>query len=184
MKKHQLSLLSISMLSTYVIAASIIPIFLKSLPENAPSILALTTTVASIFIIVLTHVESGQGYFTRAEKMLRCAQKISELYYALDQKRMTHNLTEEFIEEVRVGYCAIMNDYSENHDEIDFLYYLHNFATIVPPPTEFKSKARRFLIGRYYAIMYYGNICLMHFLLIIIPPILIALYLSGRISIK
>lgn len=179
LRKHQWSLLSISMLSTYVIGASLIPIFVKPLPESAPGILAAITTVASIFIIVLSHVESGQGYFTRAEKMLRCAQKISELYYELEQRRITATLTEEFLNDTRTKYSGVLNDYSENHDEIDFLYYASNFATI-DVPTEKWAMFRRLLLGRYYAVRYYANICLVRLLLIIVPPLLVFLFVSNR----
>jgi hypothetical protein len=152
LKKHHLSVLSVSMLSIYVIAASLLPIFLGPLPGKSTNMLTLATVIASIFIIVLSLITAGQNYYTRAERMLKCAQKISELYYELEQSILCNSLNDAFIERMRGTYAAILNDYSENHDDIDFLYYTTNFSTI-DVPTQFWSKLWRHVQGRYYTII-------------------------------
>jgi hypothetical protein len=179
LKKHHLSTLSVSMLSLYVIAASLMPVFLGPLPGKSNSVLAFATIIASIFIIVLSHVAAAQNYYVRAERMLKCAQKISELSYELEQRVSSSSLNEAFIEKTRNLYAAILNDYSENHDDVDFLYYSKNFST-VDAPTEFGGKLLRYFQGRYYALLYYCNILLFHFLLIAIPPVLIVAAFLGR----
>ena len=179
LKKHHLSVLSVSMLSLYVIAASLMPTFIGPLPGKSTNMLAFATIIASIFIIVLSHVAAGQNYYARAERMLKCAQKISELYYELEQRFLSNSLNETLLEKMRNTYAAILSDYSENHDDIDFLYYSKNFSSI-DVPTEFWPKLLRYVQGRYYAVLYYSNIALFYFLLIAIPPVLILAVLLGR----
>ncbi len=58
-------------------------------------------------------------------------------------------------------------------------YYSKNFSTI-DVPTKFWPKLLRYGQGRYYAVLYYSNIALFHFLLIAIPPILIIAVFLGR----
>jgi hypothetical protein len=178
LKKSHISGLSVSMLSLYVIAASLLPIFLGPLPGKSANMLALATVIASVFIIVLSHITAGQNYYTRAERMLKCAQKISKIYYEFEQSILCNSLNCEFMDGIREKYAAILNDYSENNDDIDFLYYSTNLSTI-DIPTQFWPKLWRFIRGRYYTIIYYLDISFFHLLLIAIPPILIISVILG-----
>lgn len=77
-EKDKASNFTLSILSIYVIIVSLISITSENVKNNNLDIIAI---IASILILVLSNIEYSKSYSMQAEKMFRCAQEISELYY-------------------------------------------------------------------------------------------------------
>jgi hypothetical protein len=123
--KSLASQITISVLSVYVIAGSLVTLVSPAgaLTQAAINAINLIFVVTSIFILVLSNIEAGKNYALRAHVMLKCAQKVAELYndieFLIRTKQMT---TVAFNERVKL-YDKIIADFSDNHDDIDFLCF-------------------------------------------------------------
>jgi hypothetical protein len=123
--KNQASLLTISILSIYVIAGSLVTLIspVGTLSQSTINGINLLLVVTSIFILVLSNIEAAKNHGLRAHVMLKCAQQLSELYneieYLIETKRIS---TESFHAQLKL-YDKIIADFSDNHDDIDYLYF-------------------------------------------------------------
>lgn len=128
--RHKSSTKALAVLSIYVIAASIgslvvqfEPVFARTYSRALPAIGA-GTIVVSVFILVQSLLDSAQNYQLRAHQMLRCGEKLSSLYNRLSAKRNMRQIgPEEYLLHVE-EYDRILQDYSENHEDIDYLLLL------------------------------------------------------------
>ena len=83
-KKEHNSLFTISILSIYVIAGTLLPVFKANDASQMYTLMPFATVLTSIFIIVLTHLEAGKRYLIRSERMHRCGQELNDIYYELE----------------------------------------------------------------------------------------------------
>jgi hypothetical protein len=127
-RKHRLSLFTISLLSMYITAISVLLLS----PNNfhlgvSPEALSLIAVIASLFLVVLAQHENSKNYLVRADHMHTCALEILSLYtkleaklgLAIDQKKTAdeiYEIKEPFIN----NYNNILMKYPENHDEVDY----------------------------------------------------------------
>ena len=123
-RKNEISLFTISLLSIYVMAATLVPVLSKDLIPDKFNIIPLATMVTSIFILVLSHMEAAKNYSARAERMLRCAQKIAEIYNEFQFQMKTTIITTDSFKKLKDDYDKIILDYSENHANVDYFYFL------------------------------------------------------------
>lgn len=123
--KHSASQFALAVLSIYAIAASVATLVLP--PEKYPRLLpamSAGTIVASVFILVQSLLESAKNYQLRAHQMLRCGEKLSELYNVLSAKRDLGIVTEQEYLAAVERYSEILADYPENHGDIDYLLFV------------------------------------------------------------
>jgi hypothetical protein len=123
-RKNELSLFTVSVLSIYVMAATLVPIISRNLIPDDYNIIPLSTIVTSVFILVLSHMEAAKNYTARAERMLKCAQKISELHNELQLQIKAGSVTEDSFRKVKDKYDEIIRDFSDNHANVDFFYFM------------------------------------------------------------
>ncbi len=116
------SILSIAILSIYVIGLRLAPYFLVFNVKYL-NILAFTTLLASLFILVLSLLEASKNYQLRAERLYNCANEITNVYNDLLQLapyNEENGHTPEQIQKISKRYASILRRYQENHDVIDF----------------------------------------------------------------
>jgi hypothetical protein len=123
--KNSASQFALAVLSIYAIAASVSGLVLP--PAKYPKLLPAMnagTIVASVFILVQGLLESAKDYRLRAHQMLRCGEKLSELYNIISAHRSIKDLSKNsYIDSVH-KYSQILADYSENHADIDYHLFI------------------------------------------------------------
>lgn len=79
--RHWASILATSLLAMYLVALSLCQLtFADALTANENKVLSIGGVVISIFLIIITLVETARNYLGDAEKMHQSALAISELY--------------------------------------------------------------------------------------------------------
>ena len=71
----------------------------------------------------MSNIEAGKNYALRAHVMLKCAQQIAELYNEIEFLIKTNGVTPEIFKDRLKRYDKIISDFSDNHDDIDFLSF-------------------------------------------------------------
>jgi hypothetical protein len=104
--------------SAYVIALTILPYFIK-LPQEVTDRLNLITVAFSIIILVSSLLQYSSGDVVNAEQHQRCALEIDEIQRALRIKMP--NVSEADLQQFCERYNAVLQKYSINHDEVDFM---------------------------------------------------------------
>ena len=123
--KHSASQFALAVLSIYAIAASVATLVLPvdKYPRLLPAMSA-GTIVASVFILVQSLLESAKNYQLRAHQMLRCGEKLSELHNILSAQRDVDMVTAEIYIAATERYSEVLGEYSENHEDIDYLLFV------------------------------------------------------------
>lgn len=106
--------------SAYVIALTIVPYFMK-LPQEVTDNFNLITVAFSIVILVSSLFQYSSGDVVNAEQHQRCALEIDEIQRELRVK--LPNVTESELLEFCRRYDAVLQKYSVNHDDVDFMKY-------------------------------------------------------------
>lgn len=128
-KQHEATHLAISTLSVYVICVALFELLLKSASAthattpSAHLLFPLATIAAPIFILVLEKHTAGKQYLVKADRMQRSALKIQALHSELHYDVATGTLTAAGLQKIRVEYEAILQDFTADHDNIDYLYF-------------------------------------------------------------
>lgn len=123
--KNSASQFALAVLSLYAIAASVSALVLPivNFPKLLPA-MNVGTIVASVFILVQSLLESAKDYRLRAHQMLRCGEKLSELYNVLSAHRSIRDLDKDKYLDAVHKYSQILSDYSENHADIDYFLFI------------------------------------------------------------
>jgi hypothetical protein len=108
--------------SAYVIALTVLPYFMKLHPDVADNF-NLITIAFSIIILVSSLLQYSNGDVVNAEQHHRSALEISEL-----RREMRFGFEDSPMNGVKLKafsdrYSAILQKYSINHDDIDYLKY-------------------------------------------------------------
>jgi hypothetical protein len=110
-----MSILSISLLSLYVIAISLLVlVFNETLSDILIKSFSVTSIILSIFIVILTLLESGQAHQAKAHELHQCALDALSIYNKLQSDEISEP-------EARQLYDYILQKYTVNHDDIDYL---------------------------------------------------------------
>lgn len=119
--KNKLSLLSISILTIYVLAISIAEQtkLLEKLITNC-EVVSLFTIVISIAILVLSLHESSHGYEVKSERLYNCGNELTVLYNNLRQIILTNTCNNDNLSEINNQYESIISKYRENQDPCDY----------------------------------------------------------------
>ena len=172
-KKGNVSNIGLSIISAYLIIASLITVFNLKLGISQ-EILNFAITALSILVLVFTQFENAQNYELKAKIHHDCGLRIAELYNELrifktlvDSPRPEETLA--FAKTIVKKYDAVLST-SSNHDGIDYKRFLiANWEWMQKnEPKKIKNKSRRKI-----QFAYYWNIYGWYVLLIITPPILI-----------
>ncbi len=184
--QSQLSITSISLLSIYAIAISIIQNIVDSTRQcnNLNNLYTITAILLSVFILVLSLLEGLKNYQLRAERLDNNAQELSKLnrkidYFLSSNLDNTNNdKSNNFIKNIQNSYDDLVDRCQENHDTDD--YWLFKANRLKDFPKEFKniyclptSYFRAWWIQLSYLIKYY----LFYMLFIVFPiPVFYLLY--------
>ena len=122
--KNKYSLLSMSILSAYLIIFGLLSVYnlfnAKGISEN---LIPFTITSVSIFLLVFSLFENSKNYSVRAIQFHDCALEISRLYNELQtfksyDKEATQSEKKEFSKKIQDKYQMVLEKY-ENHLQID-----------------------------------------------------------------
>jgi len=122
-KKAKLSNISISIISAYLIIASLFSVY--DINQNSDdSIINYLVTALSILLLVVSMHENNQNYKLKAYNFHSCGLELAEIYNRLRTfKTLEGKKTEieivEFCNEINDKYQKILNKY-DNHDNIDY----------------------------------------------------------------
>ena len=122
-KKSKLSNISVSILSAYLIIASLFSVY--NINQNSDdNIISYLVTALSILLLVVSMHESNQDYKLRAFNFHSCGLELAEIYNrvrtfkTLDGEKSESEIS-DFCFEINNKYQSILNKY-DNHDDIDY----------------------------------------------------------------
>jgi len=123
-KKHDLSIATIAFLSSYALIINSIT-FVNFIPLKSHQLNYITffTIVISVFILVLSLIDSSKDYKMNADKLYISAIEIENLYNELQKIRHTAvspREKEKTFNVVSSSYSRILQLYQVNHDLIDY----------------------------------------------------------------
>lgn len=155
-----LSLFSLSTFSKYI-----------KIPND---LLSLVTIAISIIIIIVSLIENSKNYILRSENLHKCSKEIAQVYEKVvfykaiyeDGDESALNMLRELSEE----YQNIINNYSENHLNIDYRLF------IARNTDEYKFMKKCYIICKYYVATY------AIFILAIVMPIVIFMVLNSHLA--
>lgn len=124
-----LSITSVTALSIYVIASSIvILVFADQLSDNAEKWLNIAVICISILIIAFSLIEFSRDHAGSAEVMNISALNIGEIYGRLNAKMEMSSVTLDDRDGYEVRYAEILREAKLNHTESDLMKFkLMNF---------------------------------------------------------
>ncbi|EIA07444.1 SLATT domain-containing protein [Flavobacterium frigoris] len=127
-KKSKLSNISVSILSAYLIIASLFSVY--NINQNSDdNIISYLVTALSILLLVVSMHESNQDYKLRAFNFHSCGLELAEIYNRLrtfktlegekSESEISESEISDFCFEINNKYQSILNKY-DNHDDIDY----------------------------------------------------------------
>lgn len=122
-KKSKLSNISVSILSAYLIIASLFSVY--NVNQNSDdNIISYLVTALLILLLVVSMHESNQDYKLRAFNFHSCGLELAEIYNRLRtfktlEGEKSESEISDFCFEINNKYQSILNKY-DNHDDIDY----------------------------------------------------------------
>ncbi|WLB87702.1 SLATT domain-containing protein [Bradyrhizobium japonicum] len=121
-QKRNLSTWATSILAFYIFAGSLVPlVYPHLLSAGAEQLVSILTVIISVFLIIITLLESSKNYDREAERMLQCALEISNIYNSY--QALTTEKADEQRGQFTNEYSAALNKSGLNHQDIDFLQF-------------------------------------------------------------
>lgn len=171
-----LSNLSISLVSFYIAAASVVSLIPSSSSLFGSDLLSITTCLASFLVIIISIFVSTADYSRLATEMYRCATEINKQYDALlmeikfreiDSGRAQHHVNR---------YHEILSQYPINHSISDFsIFRLEN-------KKEYGIEPRR-NPTQYFSLIYIGyKPYFLYYFFIICPIIFTCIVVSNAVK--
>ncbi len=115
--KHRWSTISLAMTSLYLITISSADILGISLfPSSSEKYVFVAILFLSIFVLIITLIESSRNFLVEAEKMHQCALEIQSVYHRLDLAINSEIDTYELRQELTTEYDSILLKYP-NHEQ-------------------------------------------------------------------
>lgn len=121
--RHWASILATSLLAMYLAALSLCQLtFSDGLTTNENKILSIGGVVVSIFLIIITLVETARNYLGDAEKMHQSALAISELY----NRFQSLTIAEADAQRLRFNdeYSEALKNIPVDHKDIDYKRFM------------------------------------------------------------
>jgi hypothetical protein len=175
MRQSNLSNISIALLSSYLIIASLLAVYQLSFSNLIDAnLLAFGSTTLSILVLVFSQIENAGDYKIKAMRFHDCALEFGTLYNEVRKfKTLEYNDTIakeqvlKFCNEIDHKYQGILRLH-ENHDPVDYTrFQLENNEY-------FKFGSIKFLRGNAYIFF---KTTLLYYSLIILPPVIVVLFL-------
>jgi hypothetical protein len=167
--KHWLSTSATAILSFYLVVASLVSlVYEKDMPSSGSKLLAVVTVIISVFLIIITLLESARNYKTEADRMHKCALEISELYNRF--QALTSAEADSNRISINDEYSTILRSNEINHKDIDF----RRFELLFYKDFNIHKAALIFAIGRY--IILWISEYWLYIALILGPPIGVYIY--------
>lgn len=122
-KKSKLSNISVSILSAYLIIASLFSVY--NFNQNSDdNIISYLVTALSILLLVVSMHENNQDFKLRAFNFHSCGLELAEIYNRLRtfktiEGEKSESEISDFCSEINDKYQSILNKY-DNHDDIDY----------------------------------------------------------------
>jgi hypothetical protein len=104
--------------SAYIIALTVVPYFIK-LPQNVVDNFNLLTVSFSIIVLVSSLLQYSSSDVVNSEQHLRCALEIDEI--SRDIRVKMPNVFDEELQAFCKRYDGVLQKYSVNHEEVDFM---------------------------------------------------------------
>jgi hypothetical protein len=126
-KMNKYSNWSTSLVSLFVIIISLQSIQQFKIIDLKPEIINSLTVFLSILIIIISLIENSSNYKLNADVHHQCAKKLNRLYERLQQIKDEYKTSNEIkleIDKIGIQYQNIMNEYTENHTQIDYNIFL------------------------------------------------------------
>lgn len=149
------SLVSLSLLSILVITSGLIVGFFSSeISLTWSKVLSLWSSIMAALILFLNSFEYSRNYSLRADRMLRCAHELNELYNLISVRQHTGQADAASLQEFVEDYDRIIARYPDNHSDIDFLRYRWRIDPKMPPQEsgeadeEYKVRVRQYKIDK------------------------------------
>ena len=122
-KKSKLSNITISILSAYLIIASLFSVY--NINQNSDNdIINYLITALSILLLVVSMHENNQDYKLKAFNFHSCGLELAEIYNKLRtfktlEGEKNESEISDFCSEINFKYQSILNKY-DNHEDIDY----------------------------------------------------------------
>lgn len=161
---------ALTLLSAYLIIIGLMPTFVPTVNYKIPSsILGISTVGISILVLAYSLIESSRRYALRAHLYHDCALRIGRLYDALRRAKNleSRDIKENELQRITKKYERTLELF-ENHLPIDYAIFQ------TQKPDYFKPPWHKTLAIRSNA---YYNTTFRYHLLIVLPPLIIALLL-------
>jgi hypothetical protein len=127
--KYRWSIYSISILTFYVLLINLTQLFPKIFQNYGLEYTNFVSLALSIFILIISLLESGNNYQVKAERLFNSANEVARLHDVLSQiPKDGRNQNIRKIQIVASDYNDLIESCSENHEKID----LEMFKTQYP----------------------------------------------------
>ncbi|MES0057723.1 MULTISPECIES: SLATT domain-containing protein [unclassified Mesorhizobium] len=120
--KQSLSTTATSFLAFYLVIVALIPLLYEaSLPPGGPKFLSVVSLIISIFLIIITLLESAKNYSGEADRMQKCALDISDIYNQF--QALTLEEANSRRPEFSANYSEILKTHQLNHKDVDYIRF-------------------------------------------------------------
>lgn len=130
-RRNRVSTYAISILSLAVIGMSMAQTFAE-IGRGEQNFIFGSTIVLSVFVIIVTWMESSGNHLKRGEELHRCARKISKIYYELSTINPAIDGFRERMDKLHKEYLDALDDCYENHDNVDYYRVRANNPKLFP----------------------------------------------------
>jgi|SRR6185369_7399464 len=161
-RKNTLSIYSISILSVYVIAITLVAKY--EFQVISTNLYDYASIVLALFILVISLTEASKNYMVSSERMFVCGNEIRDLLDELKKYAKKSDAECAGLEQLSCKYSSILKSCPENHDTIDFEFHkAQHYADF---------KGMNWYISQWYKLKYYLDIYWFYTLLIVLPPLI------------
>lgn len=171
-RRHWMSIGATSVLSCYLVGISLYQLtFESNIPQTGLKLLSVANVVVSVFLIMITLLESARNYGHDAERMHENALAISKLYNVF--QALTLSESEAKRDQFANAYSDLMADARISHNELDRnLFRIENAAEL------------RIGWGPYLGIILQTLLLTiteywLYFTLVLVPPLLFWLFMPA-----
>ena len=133
LRRHRASAYIVSILSTYVIALSLIPnVF--NLAHFQNQVIFGCSIVLSVFVIFTSLIDGSQNFFHQGELLHQCVRKIATIHIVLKTVKPHGdvNSAKARMDELQRRYQAALDECPINHDNVDYHRELANKPHLFP----------------------------------------------------
>ena len=110
--------LVLSLVSVAIIALTVVQ-YIYEISNDSNRLIALFTIAASVALLVLTNLNTGNQNMVLSEQLHRCALEVNEVSRRLDAALLEND--ESISSQCAREYSEILQKYSVNHEKVDYI---------------------------------------------------------------